>query len=332
MPLQIVRNDITTMKVDAIVNAANETLLGGGGVDGCIHRAAGKELVAECRLLGGCTTGEAKITKGYRLPAKFVIHTVGPIWRGGQYGEKELLTSCYRNSLQLAVQHQCESIAFPLVSAGVYGYPKDQALRVAAKTIQEFLAEHEMQVYIVIFDKRSYQIGKQLFSDIEEYIDERYVDERIDEGLELARRQRVEYLESLPQWHSRDKEERKEQSLHDLLENLDESFVQMLLRKIDERGMSDAQCYKKANIDRRLFSKIRSNEYYKPSKPTAIALAIALELSLEEVRDFLGKAGFALSHSSKFDLIIEYFIERKNYNVFEINEALFAFDQPLIGG
>lgn len=199
MPLQIVRNDITTMKVDAIVNAANETLLGGGGVDGCIHRAAGKELVAECRLLGGCTTGEAKITKGYRLPAKFVIHTVGPIWRGGQYGEKELLTSCYRNSLQLAVQHQCESIAFPLVSAGVYGYPKDQALRVAAKTIQEFLAEHEMQVYIVIFDKSSYQIGKRVFSDIEEYIDERYVDERIDEGLELARRQRVEYLESLPQ-------------------------------------------------------------------------------------------------------------------------------------
>ena len=312
MPLSIVRNDITTMKVDAIVNAANESLLGGGGVDGAIHRAAGPDLLKECRTLGGCKTGEAKLTRGYRLPAKFVIHTVGPIWHGGGHGEREKLVSAYRTSLALALEQGCETVAFPLISAGAYGYPKDQALKVAVDTIGDFLLAHDMTVYLVIFDRAAYTIGGKLFADIAAYIDDRYVDAHTD-GRETRRRQMA--MASMP-----------------MAAPVGAVFSQMLLRKIDERGMTDAQCYKKANIDRKLFSKIRSDVHYRPSKPTAAAFAVALELSLEEARELLGRAGFAFSHASKFDIIVEYFIARQNYNIFEINEALFAFDQSLLGG
>ncbi len=316
MPLQIIRNDITKLKVDAIVNAANNSLLGGGGVDGCIHREAGPGLLAECRTLHGCATGDAKITKGYHLPCKYVIHTVGPIWRGGDYGEEEKLISCYRKSLALAAEHGCKTLAFPLISAGVYGYPKDRALRVAVDTISEFLQENDMQVYVVIFDKKSYTIGNKLFSDIAAYIDDKYVEEHED-SYDLKRLRSIEVC--------------CDASLDNALEQLDESFSEMLLRKIDEKGMTDAQCYKKANIDRKLFSKIRSDKSYRPSKPTVIAFALALELPLNEMKEMLMKAGFALSHSNKFDIIIEYFVKKRNYNVFEINEALFAFDQNLLG-
>ncbi len=332
MPLHIVRNDITTMKVDAIVNAANESLLGGGGVDGAIHRAAGPELLAECRTLNGCKTGQAKITKGYRLPAKFVIHTVGPIWRGSNHGERELLVSAYRSSLELALSNGCETAAFPLISSGVYGYPKDQALKVAVDTIGEFLLAHDMTVYLVIFDRAAYTIGGKLFADIAAYIDDLYVEAHTDSYENQRRRMALEAMPAEePQWMPAPCA-MGVSGLDEVLSKLDESFSQMLLRKIDERGMTDAQCYKKANIDRKLFSKIRSDVHYKPSKPTAMAFAVALELPLAEAREMLEKAGFAFSHASKFDIIVEYFIAHQNYNIFEINEALFAFDQSLLGG
>lgn len=317
MPIQIVRNDITKIKCDAIVNAANNSLLGGGGVDGAIHRAAGRCLLEECRKLGGCKTGEAKITGAYKLPCKYVIHTVGPVWHGGGFGEEQLLISCYRNSLQLAKEYACETVAFPLISAGVYGYPKDEALRIAVSEISRFLLENEMTVTIVVYDKQSFQVSKKLIADIREYIDERYIDEHFIE------RSNLYFDVQFPK--------QKNADLRDVVGSIDESFSEMLLRKIDEKGMTDAQCYKKANIDRKLFSKIRNNPSYKPSKPTAIGFAIALELPLEEATDLLLKAGYALSPSSKFDVIVEYFIRNQRYDIFEINEALFEFDQPLLG-
>ncbi len=396
MPVQLVRNDITKIHCDAIVNAANSSLLGGGGVDGAIHRAAGRELLKECMTLGGCKTGQAKVTGGYKLPCRYVIHTVGPKWRGGNDGERQLLESCYRESLRLAEEKGCESVAFPLISSGIYGYPKDQALRVAMDVISEFVMEHDMLVYLVMFDKASCQIGEKLFSDIQAYIDDNYVALHTDVNYEMMREVQESQLfwtEDEASWKGQQSEmendesmiprpaamfscpvqrqeeeeaqqdssfrvmekkssasgfqrlkQRKEPdeetfdfvpmaapSLEELVNQVDESFSQMLLRKIDEKEMTDVQCYKKANIDRKLFSKIRKDVHYKPSKTTAIAFAIALELPLEETKDMLMKAGFALSHSNKFDIIIEYFIKKQNYNIFEINEALFAFDQSLLG-
>lgn len=353
MPFEIVRNDITTMKVDAIVNAANRSLLGGGGVDGAIHRAAGPELLAECSTLGGCETGEAKITKGYRLPARYVIHTVGPIWHGGHSGEKELLSACYRHSLELAVENGCQSIAFPMISAGAYGYPGDQAMAVAVETITGFLMSHDLMVYLVVFGRDSFLNSKKLFRDVKEYIDDVYAETRI-------RRRRENIRESL--WHSDEKaaldyDMEISQSLmgtscadgpeptgqayapapslapdwDKILKQTDEGFSQALLRLIDERGMTDAQCYKKANVDRKLFSKIRSNPAYKPSKPTVLAFAVALELTLPETRTLLNKAGFSLTRSSEFDLVLEYCIRHRIYNIYEINEVLFGFDLPLLG-
>jgi len=327
MPLEIIRNDITKVHADAIVNAANPSLLGGGGVDGAIHWAAGPELLEECRTLGGCKTGQAKVTKGYRLPAKYVIHTVGPVWQGGQHNEEKLLADCYRNCLTIAKDYNLESIAFPLISTGAYGYPKDKALATAISVIGDFLLHHDMMVYLVVYDKSSFVLSQKLFQSVKQYIDDQYV--------EQSPVRRMEVLENS---YVSDESGYLHQSvtldginLEEILKEKDETFSQRLLRLIKEKDLKESDVYKKANMDRKLFSKIRNNPDYQPSKQTAIALAIALELNLDETKDLLLTAGYALSHSSKFDLIIEYFIKAGNYNIFEINEVLFAFDQKLLG-
>ena len=330
MPLEIVRNDITKMHVDAIVNATDPTLSGGGGVDGAIHRAAGPQLEAACKALGGCKTGEAKATGGFDLPCKYILHTVGPIWRGGAFGERALLTACYQNALALARARGCESVAFPLISSAAHGYPKAQALRVAVEAITEFLTENEMEVYIVVFTRDEVEVSEKLFRAVEQYIDDVYVDERYDAPREMQRRaysrQQTLYApaESAPRAGA-------DLDLETLLGQVDESFGQMLLRKIDEQGMTDAECYKRANVDRRLFHKIKNNPGYRPGKQTALAFAIALRLSLAETKELLMKAGFALSHSSKVDIVVEYCIMDGNYDIFEINEVLFKFDLPPLG-
>lgn len=350
MPLQLVRNDITLMQVDAIVNAANKKLAGGSGVNGAIHRAAGPELLQECLTLGGCHTGEAKLTRGYNLPCRYVIHTVGPVWRGGLFGEKEKLASCYWNALELAYRNSCESVAFPLISSGVFGYPKDQALKVAVETISRYLLENDadLNVYLVVFGKEAVQSGSKLFADIRQFIDDHYVEEHTDSCRENVQSRRIEenwYEESsfadtmeYPTVGLTGADEEasfggfyESCSLEEALGMIDESFSEMVLRRIGEKGMKNAECYKKANLDKKHFSKIANDIHYKPKKTTALALAVALEMDLAETKELLMKAGLALSRSDKFDIIVEYFIRERRYDIYEINEALFYYDQPLLG-
>ena len=327
MPFTIIRNDITKLSVDAIVNAANTELRMGGGVCGAIFNAAGAgKLQAACDRLAPIKTGEAVITPGFDLPAKHIVHTAGPVYHDGKHGEESLLRSCYTNSLELAVKQNCESIAFPLISSGIYGYPKADALRVATAAIRDFINEHDIDVSLVVFDKAAVEVSEELLGAVESYIDEHYVEEK---EFRYARRQLLD-VES--QALSEAASAPIDASLDDLVGNLDESFSATLLRLIDTTGRKDSEVYNRANIDRRLFSKIRSNTHYTPSKPTVLAFAVALELTLEQTEDLLERAGFALSHSRKFDVIVEYFIASRHYDIFKINEVLFNYDQPLLGG
>lgn len=324
MPLEIVRNDITKMNVDAIVNAANPQLRRGGGVCGAIFEAAGaNELQKACNGIGHCPTGQAVITDGFKLKAKYIIHTPGPVWNGGKNGEACALENSYRNSLELAKKHQCESIAFPLISTGIYRFPKEEALQIAVSTISDFLLTSDMNVYLVVFDRKALGLSQKLFASISEYIDEHYVEEA-----EILFHRRIEenYTVDSEIYH-----EVANQSLIEAVNNLDETFSERLLRFIDEKGLTDVETYKRANIDRRLFSKIRNEEGYTPKKRTVIAFAIALQLNVEETNELLSSAGYTLSRSSKFDVIVEYFIKEQSYNIHEINEALFSFHQPLLG-
>lgn len=358
MPLSIVRQDITKMNVDAIVNAANTALQRGGGVCGAIFAAAGAGKLQEaCNKLAPINTGEAAITPGFALPAKYVIHAAGPVY--SRFRKKQcrnLLRSAYLKSLALAEESGCESIAFPLISSGIYGYPKDEALEVARLAIGEFLSDHEMQVYLAIFDKSAFVLSEALLGSVESYIDEHYVEEYDDmrsrkllqveeealwgkDSAETAAPERAvrasmpampapapaaALFDAMPMMASG-------QSLNDLIGNLDEPFSEALLKLIDAKGRTDIEVYKKANIDRKLFSKIRTGKGYTPKKSTILAFAIALELTLGETEDLLKRAGYALSHASKFDVIVEYFIIRRQYNILEINEVLFQYDQPLLG-
>lgn len=329
MPFTIVRQDITKMQVDAIVNAANTDLAMGGGVCGAIFKVAGPaQLQDACRKVSPIKTGGAVLTPGFNLPAKFVIHAAGPVyshWTPEQ--NEQLLRSAYTESLKLAVKNKCKSIAFPLISSGIYGYPKDEALRVATAAIRDFLAEHELDVYLVIFDRVSFAVSKDLLGAVESYIDENYVDTHRVHLRELLDVESQAMSDAIMAPSPADIPD----GFDYIIDELDEPFNTTLLRLIDAKGKTDAEVYKRANIDRKLFSKIRTGKGYTPSKRTILALAIALELTLEETDDLLERAGYALSHSQKFDVIVEFFILNRKYDIFEINEVLFKYDQPLLG-
>lgn len=421
MPFEIIRNDITKMKTDAVVNTAGPLPEIGQGTDSAIHEAAGPRLLKARQKIGRIAPGIAALTKGYHLPAKYVIHTVGPVWKGGQQGETELLENTYLSCLRLAAAKKLRSVAFPLISAGTYGFPKDIALKTAVNAVSRFLLEedrNDMTVYLTVYGRTEFTLSEKLFQSVQSYIDDRYVEEHApaeqDTEIIQARRRRQRayeresvlyedltadiseagpdprgdavpaeknpdiadelhlpedfysvpdmapapghYFGELPSAASatagfrtsasrapapsREKASvpaagtaafRPQDSLEERIRHMDDTFSQSLLRIIDQKGKKDSDVYKRANIDRKLFSKIRSNPHYRPGKQTALALAIALELNLDETKDLLGRAGIALTRSSRFDIIVEYFIEQKNYNIFEINEVLFAFDEPTIG-
>ena len=330
MPLSIVRNDLVKMYVDVIVNSANPKPIVGAGVDGCIHKYAGKELLEDRKKIGYMECGEAIITSAYNLPAKYVIHTVGPIHT--YFNVYELLRNCYHNSLELAKEYHCESIAFPLISTGTYGVDKAKALQIAIQTIHKFLLENDMMVYLVVYDHQSYQLSEHLYVDVQSYIDENYIDENryFYKNRVFSKRIESEMLEFTNEELVCDSFVPRK--IEDLIKEVDETFSEHLFRMIDYKGMTDPEVYKKANIDRRLFSKIRSNKNYQPSKNTALALAFALELNLDETKDLLIKAGYALSNSNKIDIIFQYFIEQGNYNIYELNEVLFKFTETTLGG
>ena len=366
MPLEIIRNDITKIEAEAIVNTANPEVTYGAGVDSAIYAAAGaEELLAERAKIGRMIPGAAAVTPAFKLSAKYIIHTVGPVWQGGNSGEAETVATCYRNALNLAKEKGCESIAFPLIATGTYGFPKDLALRVAISEISSFLFENDMTVYMVVYDKEAFVLSGKLFNDVTEYIKENEVIPRdeceypyVSSYSASKRRRRLldaasnrqeeshldrsasvvptelaniyadldeesDYLELSASVDSSDIDER--------LKKKGATFQESLFRIIDCKGLKDSDVYKKANIDRRLFSKIKSNIDYKPSKQTVLAFAIALELNLDETLDLLGRAGMTLSKSNEFDIILEYCIDNRITNIMDINCILFDYDQPLLG-
>lgn len=320
MPLEIIRQDITKLRSDAIVNAANAGLEQGGGVCGAIFAAAGaREMRQACAAIGHCPLGKAVITPGFALPARYVIHAVGPVWQGGGHGEEAALRSAYRSSLELARDNNLESIAFPLISSGIYGYPREEAFAIALDEIQRFLLEHEMQVQLVVFDRKSTLLGQKVQSSLQSYIDDHYVDEHYFQRLNTENLQR-----NVPQY--------KELASAPLpVFQPEETFSQARLRLIDTKGLTDAQAYKRANIDRKHFSKIRSNKAYAPSKRTVLAFTIALELNFQEAEMLLERAGFAFSPAFVRDLIVRWFIEQGKANIHEVNAALFEYEQELLG-
>ncbi|MBU5668410.1 macro domain-containing protein [Peptoniphilus sp. MSJ-1] len=318
MPFKIVRDDITKISVDAIVNTVSGDLSEIGGVSAAIFKAAGFEkLKKACEKLFPIETSEAVITSAFNLNSKYVIHTQGPIYTKTHNGDNEnLLYKSYINSMKRACENNCKSIAFPLISSGHYGFPKDEAIKVASSAIKDFIRDHDIDVYLVVYDNESFKISEKLMGDVKSYIDENYIDENI---LEFSNRERI-YCESLDY----------DCQTFEFNPNLEKSFSETLLNLIDEKNMTDVEVYKRANIDRKLFSKIKNKKNYKPSKNTAIALAISLRLSLDETKNFLEIASYALSHSILFDVIIEYFLTNENYDIFEINDVLFSYNQPIL--
>ena len=353
MPLEIIRADISKVKADAIVNSANKNPICGGGAEYHIYKAAGYDDLLKAReQVGPLKVAQVAVTPAFALDAKYIIHTVGPKWNGGDSGESLALADCYRGALDKAQELGCQSIAFPLISSGVFKFPKDSALRIALSAIGEFLQTNEMNVMLVVFDRKAFEVSEELSSDIQAFIDDNYVQDKYgDVNRYVSNRRRNLQVESEERFYALEaplcdieegaadecerlcikSAEKSHESLEDILANPAETFCNKLFSLIHEKNLDDVEVYKRANLDRKHFSKIRSNVNYRPTKKTALSLAIALHLDMEETADLLARAELALSPSNRGDLIVMYFIERQKYDIWEINSMLFKFGQPTLG-
>lgn len=353
MPFKIVRNDITKMQVDVIVNTANEAPVYSTGVDTAVYMAAGvQELLAERKKIGYMNEGEAAITPGFCLPAKYVIHAVSPLYIDGVSGEEEKLRSCYKKSLELARQYECRSIAFPLISTGNFGYPKEEGMRIAVDEINAFLLKNDMLIYLVVFDTEATRLGTNLYPDLETYIDWHYVCEKREfeygsnnfgmerpEVLEYEMSQSVMsasvYSEAIAcpsQIHEEinyyDFIEENESELQERIKHMSDTFQQYLFYLIESKKLKNSEVYKRAIVTKQLFSKIKQNPNYHPDKATAIRLCVGAKLNLDETKDLLARAGYALSPCDKSDIIFTYFIEHRIYDMIEIDIVLEEFGLP----
>lgn len=369
MPFKIVRNDLTKMQVDVIVNTANEAPIYSTGTDTAVYKAAGEvELLRERKKIGYMNEGDVAITPGFKLPAKYIIHAVSPCYIDGTFDEEKRLRDCYRKSLQLAAQYECKSIAFPLIATGSFGYPKEEGMRIALDEINAFLMKQEMLVYLVVFDTKATQLGLNLYPDLEAYIDHNYVcDKREEEygdryfgsvrkedpGYDAYRRQRDELEEKLKcaprkmqkeepssaldeyiemnsiceSSHMSDDEyydflEENESALEERMLHISDTFQEYLMYLIQTKGFTNAEVYKRAIVTKKLFSKIKLNPNYHPDKATAMRLCVGAKLNLDETKDLLARAGYALSPCDKRDIIFSFFIERNVFDMIEIDIAL----------
>ena len=357
MGFTIVRNDITRVQADAIVNTANPQPVIGAGTDAAVHAAAGPQLLAARKEIGAIAVGSSKETPAFALPAKFVLHTVSPAWQDGAHGEPALLDQAYRSALTLAEKLHCRSVAFPLLSAGSYGFPHEIALDIAIRAFNDFLSDHDLEIILVVFNKEATALAGSLFDDLKSYIDDRYVGKAMQtEYPRGVLRRRADFAgtastHALQAKPYRDESEcclfdaapapvvfenkietgsRKSARLEELLQQTESSFSEHLLSLLNECGEKDSAVYRRAQISRQLFHKILSQKNYQPTKSTAIQLALGLRLDLSQTQTLLNKAGFALSRSSKADLVVQYFIEHGEYSVITINTALFDCGLPLL--
>ncbi len=345
MPLKIVRNDITKMQVDAIVNTANPKPTYGPGVDYAIYQAAGVEALLTARKeIGFMEEGEVALTQAFALSAKYILHAVSPCYIDGNSGEEEKLRSCYHKSLRLAYENDCKSIAFPLISTGSYGYPKEEGMRIAVDEINAFLLNHTMDIFLVVFDTTSTRLGLSIYPDLEAYIDHNYVcDKREEEygrryfGLAMQCNRTSAWVDknmeesaevptfdyaSIDEGDYDDFIEQKESAIDERMKHMSDTFQQYLFYLIGQKKLTNVDVYKRAIIDKRQFSKIKNNPNYHPDKGTALRLCVGAMLNLDETKDLLARAGYALSPCDKRDIIFSYFIENGIYDVTEIDIEL----------